>query len=138
MATDGVNTIAFVEGKAKPSKKSTWKAFGTHIAPESLLIHDGENSHSILVKKLELIEEVHTTGETKGLKDKDNPLAPINEIHNFIKRFLGAHSGFNRDELQDYLNFFCFISRRISKYEMVKELMEIGFQKSVFLRYRDQ
>ena len=138
VATDGVNTIAFVEGKAKPSKKSTWKAFGTHITPESLLIHDGENSHSILVKKLELIEEVHTTGETKGLKDKDNPLAPINEIHNFIKRFLGAHSGFNRDELQDYLNFFCFISRRISKYEMVKELMEIGFQKSVFLRYRDQ
>lgn len=136
VATDGKNTIAFVEGKGKPSKKHTWEAFGSHIATGSLLIHDGDNSHSILVNSLKLNEEVHTTKETKGLKDKDNPLSPINEIHAFLKRFLNSHSGFNRDDLQDYLNFFCFVSRDISKFEKVDELMEIAFQKSNFLRYR--
>ncbi len=138
VASNGVNTIAFVEGKSKPSKKSTWKAFGTHIVPGSLLIHDGENSHSILVERLGLSEEVHATSETKGLKDADNPLSQINKIHHLLKRLLNAHSGFNRDELQGYLNFFCFISRKISKFEMVEELMEIAFQKSILLRYRDQ
>lgn len=136
VASDGINTIAFVEGKGKPSKKHTWEAFGSHIAPGSVLIHDGDNSHSILMDNLNITEEVHTTAETKGLKDEDHPLYLINRKHFFLKRFLNAHSGFKRDELQDYLNFFCFISRDKSKFEKVEELMEIAFQKSIFLRYR--
>lgn len=136
VASDGENTIAFVEGKGKPSKKHTWEAFSSHIAPGSLLIHDGDNSHSVLVERLQLKEEVHTSEETKGLKDEDNPLSPVNEIHFFLKRFLNAHSGFNRDELQGYLNFFCFVFRDINKFEKVDELMEIAFRKSIFLRYR--
>ena len=40
-------------------------------------IHDGDNSHSILVDNLGLSEEVHTTKETKSLKDKENPMDPI-------------------------------------------------------------
>ena len=39
-------------------------------------IHDGDNSHSILVDNLGLSEEVHTTKETKSLKDKENPMDP--------------------------------------------------------------
>lgn len=136
VASDGKNTIAFVEGKGKPSKKQAWEAFGSHIAPGSLLIHDGDNSHSILIEKLKLTEEVHTTEDTKGLKDEENPLFTINRTHFFLKRFLNAHSGFNRAELQNYLNFFCFVSRGKSKFEKVEELMEIAFQKSNFLRYR--
>ena len=131
VASDGENTIAFVEGKGTPSKKHTWEAFSSHIAPGSLLIHDGDNSHSVLVERLQLKEGVHTSEETKGLKD-----SPVNEIHFFLKRFLNAHSGFNRDELQDYLNFFCFVFRDINKFEKVDELMEIAFRKSIFLRYR--
>lgn len=138
VAKDDDNVIAFVEGKGKPSQKHTWKAFGSHIEMGSLLIHDGDNSHSVLVKKLELNEEVHTTAETKGLKDEENPLFPINNVHFILKEFLNAHAGFNRDDLQDYLNFFCFVSRKISKFEKVEELMEIAFRKSNFLRFRDQ
>ena len=138
VAKDENNVIAFVEGKCKPSKKHTWKAFGSHIEPGSKLIHDGDNSHSVLVKKLGLDEEIHTTEETKGLKDENNPLFPINNTHFILKKFLNAHAGFNRDDLQDYLNFFCFVSRNISKFEKVAELMEIAFHKSNFLRYRDQ
>ena len=136
VASDGKNTIAFIEGKGKPSKKHTLETFGSHIAPESLLIHDGDNSHSILVKKLKLKEEIHTTEDTKKLKDENNPLYLINKAHFFLKRFLNAHSGFNREELQDYLNFFCFVSRDKGKFEKVEELMEIAFQKSKILRYR--
>ena len=40
-------------------------------------MHDRDNSHSILVDNLGLSEELHTTKETKSLKDKENPMDPI-------------------------------------------------------------
>ena len=50
-----------MEGFGKPSKKHTWESFSSHIKEGSRLIHDGDNSHSILVDGLSLSEEVHTT-----------------------------------------------------------------------------
>ena len=72
------------------------------------MIHDGEYSHNDLVKALRLKSETHTIKETKGLADKDNPLNPVNQTHNKLKKFLNSHSGFNRDDLQNYLNLFTF------------------------------
>ena len=109
-AWDGKNLICIMEGFGKPSKKHTWESFSSHIKEGSKLIHDGENSHSLLVDKLNLSEEIHTTKETRGLKDKENPMDSINKQHAMLKKFLRAHSGFDRDDLQDYLNFFSFIA----------------------------
>ena len=65
-----------MEGYGKPSKKHTWESFSSHIKEGSKLIHDGDNSYSILVDNLGLSEEVHPTKETKSLKDKENPMDP--------------------------------------------------------------
>lgn len=102
-------------------------------------IHDGDNSHSILVDNLGLSEEVHTTKETKSLKDKENPMDPINTQHAMLKRFLRAHPGFNRDDIQDYLNFFSFIASNPEEetLEKVKILLELVFDNPKILRYRD-
>ena len=80
-----------------------------HISQGSTLVHDGDNSHSRLGSALGLSEEIHTTAETKGLKDSENPLQPINNIHKLLKRFLRSHPGFIREDLQDYLNLFSFM-----------------------------
>ena len=82
---------------------------GKHISPKSRLIHDEERSHSVLIRNLELFSEVHSTIETKRLSDKDNPLDPINDVHNLIRRFMRAHGGYNRDNLQDWMNLIWFI-----------------------------
>lgn len=109
-AWDGKNLICILEGFGKPSKGHTWDSFSSHIMEGAKLIHDGENSHSVLVKRLNLTEEIHSTKETKGLEDKENPMNPINRQHALLKRFIRAHSGFSRDDMQNYLNFFSFIA----------------------------
>ena len=138
-AWDGSNLVCIMEGYGKPSKKHTWESFSSHIKEGSKLIHDGDNSHSILVDNLGLSEEVHTTKETKSLKDKENPMDPINTQHAMLKRFLRAHPGFNRDDIQDYLNFFSFIASNPEEetLEKVKILLELVFDNPKILRYRD-
>ena len=103
------------------------------------LIHDGENSHSVLVKRLNLTEEIHSTKETKGLEDKENPMNPINRQHALLKRFLMAHSGFSRDDMQNYLNFFSFIASNPDQdtLEKVNILLDLFFENPKILRYRD-
>ncbi len=105
----------------------------------SKLIHDGENSHSVLVKRLNLTEEIHSTKETKGLEDKENPMNPINRQHALLKRFLRAHSGVSREDMQDYLNFFSFIASDPDQdtLEKVKILLDLVFENPKILRYRD-
>ena len=109
ITTDGTNTIYLVEGTGKPEKKRTLELFEDHIEKGFILIHDGEDAHDILVEKLGLISEVHCTAETKELNDDKNPLDPVNRMCALLKKFLGSHSGFTRDELQGYLDLFCFI-----------------------------
>lgn len=137
IATDRTNTMCLVEGLGKPGKRRTFELFGSHIKPGSLLIHDGEGSHDLLVEKLELISEVHKTAETKGLPDDKNPLGEVNRMCALLKRFLGSHSGFTRSELQGYLNLFCFISNPPSdKYEKIEKLLDLTFRNPKMLRYR--
>ena len=137
-AWDGNNLVCIMEGFGKPSKKHTWKSFSSHIKEGSKLVHDGDNSHSVLVKRLNLSEEVHTTKETKGLKDKDNPMNPINTQHAMLKKFLRSHSGFKREDIQNYLNFFSFIASNPEQdtLEKVEILLKLVFENPKILRYR--
>lgn len=106
---DGTTVCAQLEGKGKPSQKKTEEAFLKHIQSGSHLIHDCEKSHKVLVEKLNLTEEKYNSNEVKKLEDKDNPLNPINRQCYLLQRFLNSHSGFDREDLQNYLNLFCFI-----------------------------
>ena len=138
-ATDKRNTICFVEGIGKPSQKKSFEAFSNHIESGSTLIHDKDTAHKKLVSALNLVSQAYAADDLKALKDRDNPLDPVNNVHDLLKKFLNAHSGFNRDSLQDYLNLFTFV--RNPPYEMlekVERIVNIVFQNPKALRYREQ
>ena len=139
VATDKRNVICFAEGFGKPSQKKNIEAFSSHIATGSTLIHDEETAHKKLVSALSLVNKTYSANDLKGLKDSDNPLDPVNDVHDRLKKFLNAHSGFNRSSIQDYLNLFAFL--RNPPYEMlvkVEELVSLAFRNPKLLRYRQQ
>ena len=53
--------------------------------------------------------QAYASKDLKGLAVSENPLNLVNRIHNLLKMFLNAHSGFNREELQGYLNLYSFV-----------------------------
>ena len=130
--------VCAIEGRAKPSKKKTWDAFGHVIEPGSKLIHDGEKSHRILIDSLDLIDEVHPTRETAGLSDDENPLRRVNMVHRQLKKFLYAHNSFDRKNLQGYLDLFSFISNPPKdNLEKVELMLILAFTRRKNLRFRD-
>jgi transposase-like protein len=138
-ATDKRNVLCFVEGTGKPSQRKSFQTFSSHIAPGSTLVHDKEAAHRKLVSELSLRSQEYSAKDLKGLKDCDNPLDPVNDLHNSLKKFLNAHSGFNRSNLQDYLNLFAFVRNPpFEPLEKVETLMHLAFHNPKSLRYRDQ
>jgi len=138
VATDKKNSIFAVEGTGRPTQKKTLKIFHQNIEKGSTLIHDGDTAHKSLIKMLALESIVHTTKETKGLADKDNPLYPVNRVHAILKRFLYAHSGFKRDGLMGYLNLFAFVTNPPDDLlEKVDSIVNIAFRNPKLLRFRD-
>lgn len=134
---DGKNVIAIVEGLGKTSSEKTKATFLNHISPNSKIIHDDEKSHKELVKKLNLIDEKYNSSFLKKLNDDENPLRPINHQCDLLRQFLNTHSGFIRDNLQNYLNLYCFISSgHKNKLEKVDELLNIALTTNASLKYR--
>jgi len=132
------HVLLLCEDVSKPSHKSTWKTLGSHIEHGSKLIHDGERSHSILIDKLGLASVVYKTDELNSLEDKDNPLDPINEIHSLAKRFMKAHGGYNRKNLQDFMNLISFIlNEPKDRYEKIDLFINMALLEPQTVRYRD-
>lgn len=139
IGSDGNQTIAIYEDHTgKPNIHDTWKTFGNHIAKGSTLIHDSERSHSILITNLELNEEKYNSKELAKLEDKDNPLRTINHSCALLKKFLKGHSGFDRDEIQGYLDLFAFLMNPPAEpLEKVKILLVCSLYIPETLKYRD-
>jgi transposase-like protein len=132
------HVLLIYENTSKPSRKSTWKALGDHISPRSHLIHDGEKSHSILIEKLQLTSEVYNSKITKELKDKDNPLDPVNRIHFLAKRFMREHGGFSRDNLQEWMNLISFLlSEPRDRYMKIDHFINLALNSPCVVKYRD-
>lgn len=138
IGTDGKRTIAFTEGYGKVSGKRTLSTFKDHIREGSKLIHDEERGHRLLVDELALKSETYNARLLKGVPDRENPLLPINRKCFFLKKFLNSHSGFDREELQDYLNLFAFIMNEGNQYERVEKILEWSLHCSKTLNYRDK
>lgn len=135
---DGNNIIAIVEGLGKTSTDLTWNTFSTHIKEGSKIIHDDEKSHKKLIRELQLVNEQYNSLYLKKLSDKDNPLRPINHQCDLIRQFLNMHSGFDRKNLQDYLNLYCFMNSNVKdKLEKVNDLLLLALTTKVNLKYRD-
>jgi transposase-like protein len=138
VATDKKNTVLLVEGRAKPSQKKTFELFASHIEPGSTLIHDKESAHKKLVEQLSLQSVACASKDLKGLPDSDNPMNPVNQVHRIVKKFLGAHSSFLRNDIQNYLNLFAFVSNPpVELLEKVELVVNLAFQFPKLLRYRD-
>ena len=138
VATDKQYTLFFVEGTGKPSQKKTFETFRNHIKPGAILIHDEEAAHAKLVTELSLKSISYSSKNLKGLTDKDNPMNPVNRCHDILKKFLNAHSSFDRDNLQGYLNLFAFVSNPpVDMLEKVEVVLKMAFQNPKLLRYRD-
>ena len=137
-ATDGTDVFLAVCGRAKPSRARILDAFEGHIKSGSVLIHDGENSHKILIETFGLTEEVYTTKATHNLSDDDNPMEPINAVHRSLKRFMRQHPAYDRDDLQDWLNLFRFIytNRGISMDDKVKKFLRMAVLTRKVIRFR--
>ncbi len=134
---DGKNIIAKVEGLGKTSTERTNEVFQEHINLNSKLIHDDEKSHRELVIKLNLIDESYKSTYLKKLKDDENPLRPINHQCDLIRQFLNAHSGFDREDLQNYLNLYCFMnSGHKNRLEKVDEFFNMALAANIKLTYR--
>ena len=83
-------------------------------------------------------EQVYDSNEIKKMSDKDNPLQELNHQCYLLKRFLRAHSGFDRDDLSDYVNLFCFIQNPpVEKLEKTKILLISAIHLTKSLKYRD-
>ena len=136
--TDKINSIFIVMRHGTPTEASCWRAYHKHIKEESTLIHDGEPSHNRLVDDLALKSIVYKSEETKGLKDKNNPLDPINDLHDKLQRFMMAHGGYDRSNIQDWLNLFWFIMNGSKdKYDKVKLFLERAILIRKRIKYRD-
>lgn len=139
VATDKKNTVILAEGFGKPSQKMSYEAFINHIKPGSVLVHDKESTHKKLIKELGLINEEYAAKDLKGLDDFENPLDPVNHLHYLIKRFLYAHSGFDRRQIQGYLNLYSFVlNPPFERLEKVDKILNLVFQNPILLRYRDR
>lgn len=138
VACNETKSIFIVTGTSKPSRKSTKETYSKHIARGSVLVHDDEHSHSILIEELELESKVYPTSETKGLSDKDNPLYPVNNLHLLLKQFIRNHGAYDREHLQDWLNLFWFIMNEPKdKYDKVLKFIEMAVLSPKRVRYRD-
>lgn len=139
VATDKNYVVIVAEGFGKPSQKMSFDAFEKHIRPGSVLVHDKESTHKKLVSKLSLNSEEYASKDLKGLEDFENPLDPVNHLHYLIKRFLYAHSGFDRSEIQAYLNLYSFVlNPPYDKLEKVEKLLNLAFENPKLLRYRNK
>ena len=56
------------------------------------------------------MDEKYKSSYLKKLDDKNNPLTPLNHQCDLIRKFLNTHSGFDRKDLQNFLNLYCFMT----------------------------
>ena len=139
VATDKKHTVCLLEGYGRPTMKKSYETFKSHIASGATLIHDKEKTHRLLLETLELKNVSYAADQLKGVVDQDNPLDPVNRRHYLLKKFLNAHAGFNRDDLQGYLNLFAFVlNPPKSPLEKVDIILNLAFNSPKSLRYRDQ
>ena len=125
-------------GYGKPSAKRIMAAFGSHIERGSLLVHDMEKAHRKLVDELKLKEEVYNSKVISKLKDADNPLGDVNRLCYLLKRFLDSHSGFDRGDLDGYLDLFSvMMNQPAEKMEKVVLVLNRAMGNPKTLRFRD-
>lgn len=132
------SSIYRYEGLGKTSGAKTMRAFGSNIARGSTLAHDSENGHSRLVRELGLVDERYDAKEIKKLPDKENPLREVNRLCFLLKLFLDAHSGFDRGDIDGYLDLFSvMMNPPADKMEKAAMVLDRAMTTPKSLSFRD-
>ena len=109
-----------------------------HISRGSRLGHDMEGAHGALVRKLGLDSRAHNSKVIKLLPDKGNPLREVNRLCFLLELFLNSHSGFDRDDLDGYLDlFWVMTSEPEDKMRKAAKVLDRGPRCPKTLRYRE-
>lgn len=125
-------------GRGKPSNARAVAAYCRHIAAGSTLVHDMERSHAAVVRELGLDEERHNAADIKGLPDRDNPLRAVNRLCFLAETFLNSHSGFDRGDIQGYLDLLSvMMNPPETKMEKAAMVLDRAMRCTKTLRYRD-
>jgi len=126
------------EGLGKTNRLKTLDAFGSHITPGSVLVHDKENAHGFLVMMLDLLNEEYDAKKLRKLPDADNPLRDVNRLCFLLKLFLNSHSGFKRDDLNGYLDlFWVMMNPPNTKMEKAAFVLDRAMHNPKSLAYRE-
>lgn len=95
-------------------------------------------SRNILIKELNLKEEFYKATTPNKTKDEDNHLRKVNHHCANIRDFLDAHPGFNRDELQDYLNLYSFkYNTKGTNLEKAEKILELSLNSNKTITFRE-
>lgn len=125
-------------GLGKPSKARVWGAYGGHIASGSRIDHDMERAHDVLVDRLGLDSTVHNSRLIRLLPDKENPLREVNRLCFLLELFLNSHSGFDREDLDGYLDlFWVAMNPPEDKLEKVAMVLDRAMRYPKTLRFRE-
>lgn len=127
------------EGFGRANGGMTRKTFGEgRIARGSMLTHDYDQSHLALVRELGLVDVRVNASKLKGVPDELNPLQPVNRMCFFLKAFLKSHSGFDRGQIQGYLDLlYVAMNEPEDKLEKVAMVLDRAMRCRKTIRFRD-
>ena len=92
----------------------------------------------MLVGRLGLEDESYDARLLRGIDDELNPLQPVNRMCFLLKCFLRAHSGFNRGDIQGYLDLFSVaMNEPKDKLEKAALVLDRAMLYPNTLRFRD-
>ena len=141
LMNDGTHVVAIKCGFGKPNASRLFNTCHSHIKPKSILIHDEELSHSKLIRELELTSHAYKASGRKTKQASMKELQPINDECRKLKYFLSKHKGINKDNIQDYLNLYSFITNCKMKDENLyfasNLLLKLLFLSDETIKFRD-
>ena len=63
----------------------------------------------------------------------------INSLHALVKQYMRMHGGYNREDLQDWMNLIWFIlSKPDNRYEKIDLFLNMALNAPGKVRYRDR
>ena len=142
LMNDGEHVLAVKCGFGRPKEKQYYNTCWRHIKEGSTLIHDEEHVHNVLIKELNLKSRAYNAAGGKTLKELAmKELQPINDECRKLKYFLSKHKGIDKDNIQDYLNLYSFITNCKMKDENLyfasNLLLKLLFLSDETLKFRD-
>ena len=142
LMNNGEHVLAIKCGFGRPKEKHYYNLCFEHIKEGSTLIHDEEHVHNILIKKLNLKSKAYNAAGGKALKKLAmKELQPINDECRKLKYFLSKHKGIDKDNIQDYLNLYAFITNCKMKDENLyfasNLLLKLLFLADEKIKFRD-